>query len=517
MELRQLTAQIVEQAFGMWRYRWHGVVVAWVVAVVGWTWVLMLPNQYDATARVYVNADTVLRPLLRDLTVASDTLSGVALVTQALLTQPQLKAVAVETGLEARAQTPEQLEVLLEGIKQKIQIQKLPKQDIFTISYRDYDPEMARNVVQVLLTTFMEKSLRKDRTDSVQAQQFLQQQIKLYEARLEEAETRLADFKKENVGVMPGEGGDYFSRLQLAEAEARAVGSQVQALQERRNELARQLEGEEPVLGLTSSAIGPAAVGTSVDGAIAGLERELADLRVKFTDKHPDVLRVQGTLNDLYQIRDKERADASRAAPRQEVNALNSNPVYQQLRVSLGATEAELAALRPQLAQKQSAVAYLKRMVDTIPEVEAQLNRLNRDYDVVKRQYDALLQRLESARLSEEVQADNEQVTFDVIDPPRLPLFPSAPDRALLFPGVLLLALAAGLGVAFLLSQHSPVYYSAQTLRQLTGLPVYGTVGLVRAPGFSRQDLAFGATASVLLIAFVLLLLVGQGGIGTGA
>jgi polysaccharide chain length determinant protein (PEP-CTERM system associated) len=363
----------------------------------------------------------------------------------------------------------------------------------------------------------MEKSLRKDRTDSVQAQQFLQQQIKLYEARLEEAETRLADFKKENVGVMPGEGGDYFSRLQLAEAEARAVGSQVQALQERRNELARQLEGEEPVLGLTSSAIGPAAVGSSVDGPIASLERELADLRVKFTDKHPDVLRVQGTLNDLYQIRDKERSDASRVAPRPEVNALNSNPVYQQLRVSLGATEAELASLRPQLAQKQSAVAYLKRMVDTIPEVEAQLNRLNRDYDVVKRQYDALLQRLESARLSEEVQADNEQVTFDVIDPPRLPLFPSAPNRALLFPGVLLLAVLAGLGVAFVLNQHSPVYYSAQTLRQLTGLPVYGTVGLVRAPGFSRQDLVFGATASVLLIAFVLLLLVGQGGIGPGA
>jgi hypothetical protein len=229
------------------------------------------------------------------------------------------------------------------------------------------------------------------------------------------------------------------------------------------------------------------------------------------------VLRVQGTLNDLYQIRDKERSDASRVAPRPEVNALNSNPVYQQLRVSLGATEAELASLRPQLAQKQSAVAYLKRMVDTIPEVEAQLNRLNRDYDVVKRQYDALLQRLESARLSEEVQADNEQVTFDVIDPPRLPLFPSAPNRALLFPGVLLLAVLAGLGVAFVLNQHSPVYYSAQTLRQLTGLPVYGTVGLVRAPGFSRQDLVFGATASVLLIAFVLLLLVGQGGIGPGA
>lgn len=511
MDLRQLISNVIEQAFGMWRYRWWAVCTAWITALIGWVWVLMLPNQYDATATVYVNTESVLRPLLQGLTVTTDKLNQVSLMTQVLLTQPQLKSVAIETGLEARAQSPEEMERLLERLKQDVQIKRLPRQDLFSISYRDSDPKMARDVVQALLTNFMEKSLRKDRAQAGQAQGFLQQQIKLYEERLEQAETRLADFKKQNVGMLPGAGGDYFARLQQAEEEAAAVASQVQGLVERRNELVRQLEGEEPVFGLTTGVVGG---GSSVDGPIADLERQLADLRVRVTDKHPDVLRVQQTLNDLYAIRDEERAKQGPTGGAQGAMALNANPVYQQLRVTLSSTETELAALRPQLAQKQAAVGYLKRMVDTIPTVEAEMNRLDRDYDVVKRQYDALLQRLESARLSDEAQSDGEQVTFDVIEPPRLPLFPSAPAREVLFSVVLGVAIVVGLGTAFLFSQHSPVFYSAQGLAAFTGLPVFGSVGLARPVGISRQDLMLGGTACALVLALVALLAFGGAGLG---
>jgi len=509
MDLRQLTSDLVEDAFGMWRYRWHALAIAWALALGGWVWVLLLPNQYDATARVYVDTETMLKPLLRDLTVNPDTLSDVALVTEVLLSQPQLKAVALETGLERRATTPEQLERLVTGLKRTISIQKMPKQDIFNISYRDRDPEMARNVVQVLLTSFMENSLSKNRKSSVNAQQFLVQQIKLYEQRLEEAETRLADFKKQNVGLMPGEGGDYFARLSTAEAALKQTQSQVRELEQRRNELIRQVEGEEPVIGM--SGMSTAASGTSVDGAISDLEMQLADLRVKFTDKHPDVLRVTQTLDDLYKIRDSERQKARAAGP--VVNPLETNPVYQQMRVSLSATEVELASLRSQLGQRQQAVAALRRSVDTIPEVEAQLNRLNRDYNVVKAQYDALVQRLESARLSEEVQADKEQVTFDVIEPPRLPLFPTAPNRVLLYSAVLVAALLAGLAAAFFLNQHNPVFYSGRKLRAATGLPIFGHVSVARALPMGRRDMAFAGIASGLLLAFVALLAAGMAGV----
>lgn len=510
MDLRQLIATIVEQAYAMWRYRLWAVITAWCVAIGGWAWVLTLPNEFDADATVYVNTDTVLAPLLQGLTVSTNKLNQVSLMVQVLLTQPQLKTVAIETGLEGRARTPEELEKLLAGLKTDIQITRLPRQDLFRISYRDYDPKMARDVVQVLLTTFMEKSLRKDRAQAGQAQTFLQQQIKLYEQRLQDSENRLADFKKQNVALLPGAGGNYFQRLKQTESEIEVMSGQIRALQEQRNELIRQLEGEEPVLGMTGGFTGTS---TSVDGPIASLEGQLADLRVKVTDKHPDVLRIQQMLRDLYTIRDEERAASTRLPSQSELMNLNANPVYQQLRVSLSNIETELASLRPQLEQKQSTVAYLKRMVDTIPTMEAEMNRLDRDYDVVKRQYDALVQRLESARLSDEVQSDSEQITFDVIEPPRLPLTPAAPNRELLFSVVLGAAIAAGLGVAFLLSQHSPVFYTTQSLQAFTGLPVFGSVGFARAQRFRRQDLVLGASVGVLLLAFFGLLLAGSAGL----
>jgi polysaccharide chain length determinant protein (PEP-CTERM system associated) len=455
-----------------------------------------------------------LRPLLQGLTVTTDKLNQVSLMTQVMLTQPQLKAVAVETGLEARAESAEEMERLLETLKQDIQIARLPRQDLFQISYRDPDAKMARDVVQALLTSFMEKSLRKDRAQAGQAQTFLQQQIQLYRQRLEEAEARMAEFKKQNVSVLPGAGGDYFARLQQAEAEASTLAGQVRALQARRDELARQVEGEEPIFGLTAG--GSIGGGSSVDGPIADFERQLADLRIKVTDKHPDVLRVQQTLADLYAIRDEERARQAAAGSASDSSNLNSNPVYQQLRISLSEADSELAALRQQLAQSQAAASSLKRMVDTIPVVEADMNRLDRDYDVVKRQYDALVQRLESARLSDDVQSDGEQVTFDVIEPPRVPLFASAPNRELLFAVVLGAALAVGLGTAFLFSQHSPVFYSGQALAKFAGLPVYGSVGLARPTRISRQDVLFAASMGVLVVAFAALLMLGRTGIALG-
>lgn len=504
MDLRQLTSDLVEDAFGMWRFRWHALAVAWVVALAGWTWVLFLPNVYLASARVFVDTRTMLKPLMKGLTVDTDTMSEVGIVTEALLGQPQLKAVALETGLDSRATTPEELERLLVNLGRSVSIAKMPKQDIFSISYRDRDPAMARDVVQVLLTNFMENSLSKDRTNSLQAQKFLTDQIKLYEQRLEEAESRLADFKKKNVGLMPEEGGDYFARLAAAEAALKQTQTEISSLQGRRAELSRQISGQQPV----ASAPGP--IRTSVDDAIMDLEKQLATMAVSLTERHPDVVRARQTLADLNRIREQEIQKSRVAGP--STNSLD--PVVQQIRLSLNAVDVELASLRSQLAQRQATVAGLRRSVDTIPEVEAQLNRLNRDYDVVKSQYDGLVQRLESARLSEEVQADKEQVTFDVIEPPRLPLFPAAPNRMLLNAAVLAAALLAGLGAAFALDRHSPVFFSGRKLRAATGLPIFGSVSMAQAPGYGTRELTFAGLASGLVLAFLLLLVVGGNGFG---
>jgi polysaccharide chain length determinant protein (PEP-CTERM system associated) len=496
MELDKILAPFIEEAQLIWKFRWVALLCAWLAAAGGWLVVRTLPDTFEASARVYVNAQTVLKPLLKDLTVSTDTMEQVDLVTRALLTRSHLETVAAATGLDSRARNQNDRDSLVARLQRTIEVTKNSADQVYTISYSDQDPVVAKTVVQALLDDFMADTLRGDIVQSAQAQTFIEDQIKTYEQRLTEAEERRADFKRKNMGLMQGGDSDYYTRFQEAQAAVDALRSQIRSLTNRRNELARQIAGEE-------SGAGDALPQTSVDAAISNLETEAAQLKLRFTDKHPDVVRVNRTLQDLYRAREEElRARAAGGIdPKRAVD-----PVYQQMKIALSAANADLASLESQLAEKTAQVSYLRSMANTIPDIEAQLARLNRDYDVVKSEYETLLQRLESVKMNQEVQADKKDIQFRVLESPRTPVEPIGPDRFRLNTMVLLGALGFGFAVAFVLSHRDPAFYSANSLREVTGLPVYGQVGIYGAASHDRTLWAFAGATGALLAAYALIL-----------
>lgn len=507
MDINKLIAMLLEHARRIWRFRTIVILTAWLVAIAGWTVVRFLPNSYDASAEVFVNAETLLKPLLEGVTVPTDPIEQVALITRALLSRPHLEAVAQRTGLSARASNQAEKEALLAHLASQVLVLQGNDEQIYTISYSDRDPEMARKVVAALLDDFIAGTQTEDEAQSTEAQAFLKQQIQIYEQRLTEAEDRLAKFKSQNMGLVPGSEGDYYERLRSAQGAADSLQSQVRSATNRRNELAAQLAGEEAALDSGTGTGGT----TSVDATIAKLETELAALRLRFTDKHPDVVTTKQTLQDLYRVRDQELADRAKGGGISP--GLSRDPVYRQLKMALSSADADLAGLRSQYEEKLAQVASLRGMVNTIPEVEAQLNRLNRDYKVVKEEHDTLLQRLERAKMSEQVNEQKKSTQFKVLEPPRTPLSPSSPDRVRLNSMVLAAALAAGLGLGFLLAQRDPTYFSADTLQELAGLPVYGVIG--RAGHItSLWDWRFGLALGALLTAYGAVLALGSRAIG---
>jgi polysaccharide chain length determinant protein (PEP-CTERM system associated) len=508
MDFQKTLAWVIEDAQRMWEFRWVGLLCAWIIAAGGWLTVQLLPNKYEASARVYVNAEGILKPLLRDLTVPTDPIEQVKLMTRALLSRPHLETVITKTGLVDRARNPAERERLLLRLEETILVMRPQEADddqVYTIAYDDHDPAMAQAVVQTLLDDFITDSMTGDVAESAQAQAFLEGQLKIYEQRLTDAENRLADFKTKNMGLVQGE-GDFYGRFQAVQAEVTGLRSQISSLTDKRNELERQLAGE---TGNAANEQDPLR-SSSVDGPISNLEAEIAQLQLRFTDKHPDVVRNRQTLEDLYKIREEElralAAGGTAASSRRTVD-----PVSQRIKIALSAADAELASLRAQFREKSAQVNYLRGMANTIPEVEAQLVRLNRDYTVIKTEYETLLQRLESARMNQDVQADKKDVSFKVLDPPRIPLVPVSPNRLLLNTLVLLGAIGCGLGLAYILSQHDPTFYSAASLSEVAGVPVYGLVGVAGTaqpdgPGKWRFEIATGA----LLLAFVLVVLIGR-------
>jgi len=517
--INEIVEQLLAYLRGMWRYRWYALVLAWLISLAGWVHVAMLPDQYQASARVYVDTQSILRPLLHGLAISVDPSAQITLMTRTLLSRPNLAKVARMTDLDLQAQDSEAMDDLLDELKEKIGLTGAGQQNLYTITVLDEDPQLARRIVQAVLTMLVENTLGETRQDSDTAQRFLDRQISEYEARLVAAEDRLKEFKRRHVGMMPGSGDDYYVRMQEAGAALESVKLQLRQAENRQAALQRQIQGEEPTFGLDpnvdaalTSVLAPT-VNLPVQNRIQTLETQLDTLLLKYTERHPDVISTRQMIAELEQQRDDQLSEltANMASLPNSVKAsipsLDVNPVYQQLKIAYGNESANIAALQAQLLEYENKLKELQKRIHTVPEIEAQLTALNRDYSVTKSNYEALLARRESAHISQQAGQTTDDIRFKVIEPPRAATEPAQPNRPKLMSVVLAAGVSVGLGVAFLVGQIWPTFDNRRSLMQATNIPVFGSVGAILSPVvIRRQRLAlylYLFLAVSLLVVFV--------------
>jgi len=510
---------VFTHARGMWRYRWQAMGLAWLICGIGWFYVYSMNDVFEAEARVYVDTDNVVRKLLQNIAVSNDVMTEVNIVTREMLSRPNVAEVARETDLDLNVKSPQEFENLLTSLQRQIKVAG-SRDRVFTILFQHPNRQQAERVVQSLVDTFVEDSLGGDRTDSIRAQTFLERQIAEYEQRLTDAEDKLAQFKRDNLQFMPDQRGDYFGKLQAAQAALSDTRQRLRVAEERKGELERQIEGEEPVFGIMPSTIG----GGSESGGsgfaaarIRELESELQVLRLQYTDKHPRIGQILSTIEALREQQAAEQAaQPERPAQPSSTNPLDLNPVYQNMRIQLSNIDVEIAELRAEERQQQAEVANLRRLVDTIPQVEAELNRLNRDYDIVKTKYEQLVQQLETANIGDSMAQSIDEVQFRIIEPPYADAKPAAPNRPLLLSAVLVFALGAGGALAFLLNQLNPVFIGKRSVTEITGLPVLTSVSLLQteaqmAATRRNTQLLMGSALALVTVHVLVTLFAAQG------
>ena len=244
----QVLQQILGYVKASWHRRWWAVAVAWLVCIVGWTWVMMLPDRYEASARVYVDTQTLLGPLLSGLAIQPNVEQQIRLMTRQLVSRPTLEKVARMTDLDVRAKTPAQTEALLTGLASRISIADAGRENLYTISYQDANGNLAKKVVQSLLTIFVEGSLGKNRQDISSSSRFIEEQLQQYQQKLNDADNALKEFKQKHIGMMPGQGGDYYAKLAEVSGQLRQAQLDQQEAMRRRDQLKRQLADEDPQL-----------------------------------------------------------------------------------------------------------------------------------------------------------------------------------------------------------------------------------------------------------------------------
>ncbi|MEM1142045.1 MAG: XrtA system polysaccharide chain length determinant [Pseudomonadota bacterium] len=499
--MQETIAQVLSYVWGVWRHRWIAISAAWVVALGGWAFVWQLPESYVATARVYVDTTSVLRPLLQGLAIAPEIDQRVRMMSSTLFSRPNLEKLARMTDLDLAVTTPQEKELLIERLREDISLSgQRNNPSLYNISVRDRDRETARRIAQALISVFIDSSLSEKRGDTDDAQSFLDEQIADYERRLVEAESRLARFKQQNVDVLPSKwGADYYTRLEKLREELQSARLELDAASRRRDVIAAQSVSdnasvEQQLAATEEESLVPA----PTDASLQELRFRRYALLTRFTEKHPEVQQ----LNNLIETLEAAQMATKSSRPGQVSEGVRpGSTLYADVQAMLSEAEADVAEQDARVAELQRRERNLAAKVTQIPEVEAKLKALNRDYEVVLAQHEELLERRESARLSQGIEASASDVTFRVVDPPFVPLKPSDPDKLLLNIAVLVVAFGSGIGIALILSMVRPVVVDARSLADVSGMPLLGVATMKRTVAERRQErLSYASFACCVLL-----------------
>ena len=209
----------------------------------------------------------------------------------------------------------------------------------------------------------------------------------------------------------------------------------------------------------------------------------------RYTEVHPDVVNTRRLIVDLEAQKRREIEELRRKNQAGiATSVVETNPAVLELSRIYSSAEVQVASLRARVAEYESRASRAHEQLKVAPQLEAELAQLNRDYQIHQKNYADLVSRRESALMSGELESTSNVADFRVIDPPRVSPKPVAPNRVLLLPLSLLAALAAGLGLAFLMSQIRPVFFDGAELRQLTQLPLLGVVELISTEELRQRE-----------------------------
>lgn len=507
--MQEILSLVLGQLRNIWRFRWVALVIAWVIAVVGWLYVYSLPAQYSSSARVHIDTKSAIDPLLKGMTVTPNQNQRVNLLIRTLLSRPHMHDIARSTDLDLNVTTPDQEQALIDGLQKRIQVSNSGgKANLYNISYTSSDPELAQSVVQQVMSIMTTMNLSDNHNgDSAHAVSFLSEEVGKYKKQLGETEQKLAQFKKSHADLMPGT-DDYVTRVQKLKATIGSIQDKLSAARDRKTNVQHQMRS-----GGDGSASVPPAQSQQVkriDDQLDNEQQRLSQLLTKYTPKHPDVLSTKRRISDLKK-RKQDTLAHLRAHPgdiRAPADASSSHGGG--LSARLNDAREKVSTLESSLARHQKQLKKLQAGAGSMNAAQSKLAELSRNYEVTRDQYQKLLSRLYSARLSSDVQNGHNALEFRVIDPPEVPAEPSGPKRIILMVVALVGALIAGLVFAWFLAQIRPVFSNRRDLTEATGFPVIGSLSLALSPtqraGRRRSMLVFCVCGVSLLLGFAVAL-----------
>jgi polysaccharide chain length determinant protein (PEP-CTERM system associated) len=497
--LNQIIEEVRSALWTVWNRRWQALAVAWGVCLLGWLAVAMIPNAYDSKTRIFVQLDDALA---QQIGIGSATREkDILRVQQTLTSSVNLEKVIRSTRIGDDITTPAQMERAVQALAKKIVI-VAQGDNLFEITATSgrsdlsdaENAQLAQDIANCMIDIFRESNLGETRGEMRETIDFLDQQLAERSRQLEEAEQKRLAFEAEHPDLAGGPDA-ISAKINSKRDELRSVEADLAAAKSALAAIDGQLASTPRTL-VTPDSGGPRA-------ALAQAQANLAALQARgLTDSHPDVIAIKKQIASLQA--QAKGAGGDYGTP---------NPAYTSLQGIRIDRQATVEALSSRAAALQSELADFAASQAKEPKVAAEAQRISRDYDVLRKQYDKLLQDREELRLRGQVETERSAIKFEVIDPPSTPRAPSWPNRPILLFAVLFIGIAAGCGSAYLLGRMRSSFATAAKLEETFELPVIGTISLAltdAARALNKQRMRRFAAASAGLGVLFLVLLVAE-------
>jgi polysaccharide chain length determinant protein (PEP-CTERM system associated) len=476
------------QAAGLWNKKRYMLAPMFFVCLTGWFFVSNMDNQYETKARVYADTTNILRPLLQGLAVQENIQGEVKITARTLLSRDVREEIAKRSDLHLLHPTPEGFEALISSLEDDIKISGSKANDVYDITYRHSNPQIAMEVVKLTMQKFVDASSGKSREDARSANEFLSSTLRESEQKLLELEKRLAVFKQENQEHLPGQGNSYYGELSSIQRDIEQANTNITTKKAMLEGLRSRFVPSQNDQDNTSSDI---VVETPYDERLLVMETRLDQLRIKYTDKYPAIQELLANIDFVkkLQVASQEKILKQASAGAITASRTKNGSALQEFSFKISELSAEIDQLKAARKLLEDKLLKLEANLNKIPEVEAKLVELTRDYENMQTYHQELLSRKASAELSKSADEKTENVKFKVLEAPRVALKPVGPPRLLFYTAILLLGLGAGVGAAFVASQFSPIIHGVTHLEMLVGKnKIIGSIENTRGADLRKKN-----------------------------
>ncbi len=468
----------IDRIRAVWKRRkWLAIIVFMIPLTGAVSLVMALPDVYRSTASVLVERQQLPENLVRT-TVNSEVEVRLRTLSAEILRRARLEELIRRFGLYPELREGASAEAAVARMRGDISLQ-LTSTDpqkarggeattiAFALRYQGRDPETVALVTNALASFYIEENLKVRERLAVGTTEFLRAQLEQTKKRLDEQERRLSDLSRRHRGELPPQMQGNLARLESLTDQLRVNRTQQVRAQERREILAGQLTQAEESSGVETDAM-----------RLARFRRELTNLRIKYTDRWPDIIRIKDEIATLEQ----KLANPEPPAKAPEAAALALTPEVLRLRDALRAANTEIGLLKDEEQRLRATHELYQKRVDNAPQHEPEYQELTRDYETNKNLYRTLVQRYEAAQIGEDMEQRQQGERFRILDPAAPSGTPFAPNRPRILVVTVVLCLGLAGAAVVLAEVLDTSFHSAADLRAATAAPV-----LVRIPSIVTE------------------------------